>query len=82
MQSRSGPFKSPAPLGRREIKFVKKGHTYSFGYQSGSELSLICALLGMAIDEQYNLDLDDARKLIDTLGLSAPSASNFPPNSF
>ena len=58
---------------RRELTFVKKGHYYSFGYENGAELSLICALLGMAIDEQFNLDLEDARKLIDALGLTTTS---------
>ena len=72
---------NPLPFNRderREINFVKGGHYYSFRYASGAELSLICALLGMAIDEQFNLDLEDARKLIDALGLAA-SSSKFPP---
>lgn len=58
--------------GTRVVEFVKGGHRYSFRYESTSELTLICALLSAAIDPRLNLDLDDACKLMEALGLGAP----------
>ena len=53
----------------RVVEFVKGGHRYSFRYESSAELSMICALLSAALDPRLNIDLEDARKLMDALGL-------------
>jgi len=58
-----------AKPGTRVIEFVKGGHRYSFRYETSTELSMICALLSAALDPRLNLDLEDARKLMDALGM-------------
>lgn len=68
----SGTPTSIKKPGSRVVEFVKGGHRYSFRYDAHSELALICALLGTAIDPRLNLDLDDACKLLEALGLGAP----------
>ena len=71
----SSPRRIPAqgPRPGRQIRFVKDGHYYVFCYYAGSEVGLICALLGAAINPAVNLDLEDARRLLDLHGIATVS---------
>lgn len=64
-------FNAPAakPKAFQEVHFIKAGHRYSFRYETGREVNLVCAILATAVDERTNLDLEDARKIMDGLGL-------------
>lgn len=53
-----------------ELHFVKAGHQYSYRYERGREMNLVCALLTTALDSRLNLDLEDARKVLGALGYS------------
>jgi len=71
MGSSRASVKSKASKNHRELLFNKHGHVYAFRYDNGQELALICTMLGWAMDPELNLDIEDARHLIDTLGLKA-----------
>lgn len=66
----SAPIPVPIRPQAKEIHFIKAGHRYTYRCEEGGELTLICALLSAAIDPRLNLDLGDARKLIQLLGLA------------
>jgi len=71
----SHPLPTAAHPSMRVIEFVKCGHRYSFRYDASTELSVICALLSAALDPRLNLDLEDARKLMDALGMGRSGKS-------
>ncbi|MCK6474834.1 MAG: hypothetical protein L6R28_24200 [Planctomycetes bacterium] len=69
MISRRFQVPSAKPQAIQEVHFIKAGHRYSFRYEAGREVNLVCAILATAVDERTNLDLEDARKIMDGLGL-------------
>lgn len=74
----SGQVQVPRKPSVRVVEFVKSGHRYSFRFDASSELGLICALLSTALDPRLNLDLEDARKLMESLGLGAAENKKAP----
>jgi hypothetical protein len=52
------------------FEFEKDGHRYIYRFDKGRELGVICTLLNQALDQGLNLELEDARKLIQQHGLS------------
>lgn len=65
---------SPTKKEKQEIHLVKEGHHYLFKYQETNQLSVVCAMLGAAMDPRLNLDLDDAREMLSAMGINVAPA--------
>lgn len=59
-----------APRSLREITYVKAGHRYGFRYELAYAPAVVGALLTMALDPRFNLDLDDVKLLMRMHGLA------------
>ncbi len=62
---------SPQPRpSSQDIHFVKEGHHYLVRYGTGQELAVVCSILSNAMDDRLNLNLEDAKDILRSLGMS------------